>query len=205
MRLPTAFLLAATAGRVWAKNATVSQGNGTVHASLPTGDSVTVYLHGATITSWQTSDGDERLFLSSASALNGSAAIRGGIPVVFPNFGSAVANSSADGLPSHGFARNSTWTYAGSEEREEGAGVSLLFRLGSEDLIAKYRDVWPYQVDLTYNVTLETDGLVANFNVDNVGEGDLDFQFLLHSYLSTPVSSSPGSRLPHLLTYNHRT
>jgi D-hexose-6-phosphate mutarotase len=114
-----------------------------------------------------------------------------------------VANSSADGLPSDGFARNSTWTYAGSEERGEGSEVSLLFHLGTEELIPKYRDVWPYRVNLTYNVTLERNGLVTSFRVYNGDEKDIDFQFLLHSYLSTTVRFSSLSRHLHQLTYNH--
>lgn len=45
-------------------------------------DCATIYLHGATVTSWKV-DGKELLFLSSKAVLNGSKAIRGGIPIVF--------------------------------------------------------------------------------------------------------------------------
>jgi glucose-6-phosphate 1-epimerase len=89
MRASIASLVAIAASTVWAENATVSQGSGTIRAFLHSGDSITVYLHGATVTSWKTSEGNERLFLSSASALDGSVAIRGGILVVFPNFDGA--------------------------------------------------------------------------------------------------------------------
>lgn len=54
-----------------------------VTATLPTGDSVEVLLYGATVTSWK-SDGSENLWLSEAAHLDGSKAVRGGIPVVFP-------------------------------------------------------------------------------------------------------------------------
>jgi len=54
-----------------------------VTATLPTGDSVEVMLYGATVTSWK-SNGKEHMWLSEKAILDGSKAIRGGIPVVFP-------------------------------------------------------------------------------------------------------------------------
>lgn len=55
-----------------------------IEATLPTGESVQVYLYGATVTSWKLANGEEQLFVSSKAILDGSKAIRGGIPVVFP-------------------------------------------------------------------------------------------------------------------------
>ena len=46
---------------------------------------VKVHLYGATVTSWICS-GEEQLFLSSTSKMDGSKAIRGGIPLVFRKF-----------------------------------------------------------------------------------------------------------------------
>lgn len=62
---------------------TVSIKDNTIEASLPSGESVTVYLYGATVTSWKT-NGQEQLFLSDKAHLDGSKPIRGGIPLVFP-------------------------------------------------------------------------------------------------------------------------
>ena len=62
----------------------ISINDKTVEARLPTGQSVTVYLYGATVTSWKLADGQEQLFLSDKAHLDGSKPIRGGIPVVFP-------------------------------------------------------------------------------------------------------------------------
>lgn len=63
---------------------TVSFRGDLVEAILPTGESVTVHLFGATVTSWKLANGQEQLFLSEKSHLDGSKPIRGGIPVVFP-------------------------------------------------------------------------------------------------------------------------
>ncbi len=48
--------------------------------------SLEIYLHGATVTSWRHQN-LERIFVSSLTVWNGIKAIRGGIPVVWPQFG----------------------------------------------------------------------------------------------------------------------
>lgn len=79
----------------------------TVKATLPTGQSVTIHLYGATVTSWKTANG-EQLFLSQKAHLDGSKPIRGGIPLVFPvcfyvvslpSFANAQSRCSAPRLP----------------------------------------------------------------------------------------------------------
>jgi glucose-6-phosphate 1-epimerase len=62
----------------------ISEDNWTVSARLPTGETLEVHLYGATVTSWKNTDGSENLWLSDKAVLDGSKAIRGGIPVVFP-------------------------------------------------------------------------------------------------------------------------
>ena len=63
---------------------TVDIEDGRVKATLPTGETVEVLLHGATVLSWKDASGDERLWLSESAVLDGSKAVRGGIPLVFP-------------------------------------------------------------------------------------------------------------------------
>lgn len=63
---------------------TISLRENTVEATLPTGESVIVHLYGATVTSWKLANGQEQLFMSEESHMDGSKPIRGGIPVVFP-------------------------------------------------------------------------------------------------------------------------
>lgn len=174
----------------------VIEGEGTVEAKLPSGDAVTVYLHGATVTSWKASDGDDKIFLSTASALDGSAAIRGGIPVVFPNFGSPPDEGQTSELPSHGFARNSTWTFDSSAPQEDGSGVALKFVLDSASLSADYQAKWPYSAKLAYTVNLTQDNLNVHFSFENTDTQAIDFQFLLHTYLTVPVSPTTHNTLP---------
>jgi len=61
-----------------------SDDNSRVTAELPSGESVTVLLYGATVISWKDAEGQEKLWLSEAAKLDGSKAVRGGIPLVFP-------------------------------------------------------------------------------------------------------------------------
>ena len=62
----------------------ITHDNSRVSAVLPSGESIEVLLHGATVTSWKDRAGNERLWLSDAAKLDGSKAVRGGIPLVFP-------------------------------------------------------------------------------------------------------------------------
>ena len=65
--------------------------------------SCAVYTFGAHVYSLHVLN-EERLWLSSLSHMDGSAPIRGGIPIAFPQF----ANQGP--LPLHGFAREKIWT-----------------------------------------------------------------------------------------------
>lgn len=74
------------------------------------GASALIALHGAHVLSWIPADGRERLFLSERAAFDGQTAIRGGIPVIFPQF------SERGLLPKHGFVRIRPWTFAGLDQ-----------------------------------------------------------------------------------------
>ncbi|HEX2585085.1 MAG TPA: hypothetical protein VHL14_08130, partial [Steroidobacteraceae bacterium] len=75
----------------------------TVELRHSSGATALVHIHGAHITSWKTSDGVERLFLSKRAEFKAGAAVRGGVPIIFPQF------AALGSLPKHGFARMSTW------------------------------------------------------------------------------------------------
>lgn len=76
--------LATTPGLPPQPQVDISTDNARVSASLPTGEAVDVLLHGATVISWRDRAGNEKLWLSDAAKLDGSKAVRGGIPLVFP-------------------------------------------------------------------------------------------------------------------------
>lgn len=76
--------LATTPGLPPQAQVNISHSNSRVSAVLPTGESLEVLLFGATIISWKDASGEEKLWLSEAAKLDGSKAVRGGVPLVFP-------------------------------------------------------------------------------------------------------------------------
>ena len=85
----------------------------------PRGSSAIVARLGGQVLSWITPDGREHLFLSERAVFDGSAPIRGGIPVCFPQFG------GLGDLPKHGFARTREWTVAGQRCADDYALATL--------------------------------------------------------------------------------
>lgn len=181
--------------------ASVSLENDIVRAQLPSGDSVEVYLYGAHVTSWKTSDGTERLFLSTAAVLDGSKPIRGGIPIVFPVFGPPPKNHATSQLPQHGFARNSTWEFLGKSTSESVSSksdenVKLDFGLSSAMLPEKTKKLWPYEFGLVYSVTLSKSRLEAQLHVQNKDDKPFDFHVLYHSYFTCKVREHASPLIP---------
>ncbi|KAL2270988.1 hypothetical protein VTJ83DRAFT_359 [Remersonia thermophila] len=212
--------LVSTPGFAPQATVTFSEDNSRVRAELPTGESVEVLLHGATVISWKDAAGDEKLWLSDAAKLDGSKAVRGGIPLVFPVFGTAPDHEQTKTLPQHGFARTSRWEFLGKSTSEDSfslssASVKLDFGLSSAaaglDPLARER--WPYAFNLIYSVTLTRDSLSTGLVVTNDGEKPFDCQVLFHTYLrvkdinevaiaglaSTPYVDkvSPAASAPH--------
>jgi glucose-6-phosphate 1-epimerase len=139
------------------------------------GDIVRANPYGAHVISWMGADGQERLFLSSMSEFKRGAAIRGGVPIIFPQFG-AKGN-----LPRHGFARTMTWEVA------RVAADQAVFRLSEADLVRTADDellrLWPYHFLAEYSVRVEPDRLELSLEVNNTGLADFNFTAALHTYL----------------------
>ena len=151
------------------------------HAS---GDAALVALHGAQVLSW-TAGGVERLYLSPKSVMDGQAAIRGGIPLCFPQF------NQRGPLVKHGFARHLPW--APGPVRVEGSEIFAGFCLTqSEATLA----VWPHTFASRLAVRLGPGRLQLDFSVHNTGAAALCFTLALHSYLR--VSDITGVRLEGL-------
>ncbi|RFU73877.1 aldose 1-epimerase family [Trichoderma arundinaceum] len=175
--------LATTPGLPPQAQVTISDGSSRVTAVLPTGESVEVLLFGATVLSWKDASGDEKLWLSEGAKLDGTKAVRGGIPLVFPVFGTAPDHEATSKLPQHGFARNSRWEFLGKSTNESSSSsVKLDFGLSSENLDDAARQLWPYKFGLLYSVTLGRDSLSTVLVITNEGDVPFEFQTLLHTY-----------------------
>jgi glucose-6-phosphate 1-epimerase len=145
--------------------------------TLAGGDTVLVALQGAHVLSW-VSQGRERLFLSPDNLWDGRSAIRGGVPVCFPQF------NQRGTLPKHGFARNMDWT--ASEAVVNGDAIYIDFTLSSNtDTLAIWQQAFVAQLrvaltsgQLTLTLT------VTNTEAGNAADRDLHFTGALHTYLA---------------------
>lgn len=124
-----------------------------------------------------------RGILSLERKLNnvGSKAIRGGIPLCFPQFGQPDM-----AMPQHGFLRNNYWTeVSGSRfDGDENAGIS--FELALKDVVNARGGKWGADTTLdakcTYTVKIDGTGFATTIVMENLGEEAWDFQVLLHNY-----------------------
>src|SRR5471032_231441 len=147
-----------------------------VRISAADGAQATVSLFGAHLLSWKTADGKERLFCSSKTTLDGSKPIRGGVPVIFPQF-----NLRGDGLR-HGFARQSKWRLIGDGLDASTGGAYAEFGLAPGDVPAALAHAWPHIFQLRLRFTLRPNQLDMEFNVRNSGTAPFPFGVALHTY-----------------------
>lgn len=147
------------------------RGQPAVRLTLSDGSSCTIALHGAHVLGWTPADGVERLYLSPDAVFDGQAAIRGGVPVCWPQF------NQRGPLAKHGFARNMAWRV----EPFDPAAPSEV-RLVLTDSEAT-RALWPHGFRATLIVTLTPQGLRTALDVVNTGAAPWSFTAALHTYL----------------------
>lgn len=133
--------------------------------------SANVQLHGATVTSL-TLNGCDRLFVSEKAVFNNKKAIRGGIPVIFPQFGPWDLGAQ------HGFARTTPWVLT-DKQTDPKKEVLCTFEL-EDDL--ETRSIWNHKFKIKYTVALKKKNAVFDFSVTNTGLAKLEFTCLLHTY-----------------------
>ena len=142
----------------------------------PDGAEAIVTLYGAHLVSWKGADGRERLFCSAASVLDGSKAIRGGVPVIFPQFA-----EQGQGMR-HGFARVSNWHLLDSGV-EDGEAIAL-FTLAEEDLKPETTRAWRHSFSLALRIGIKGNTLAMDLEVRNTGADPLPFAAALHTYFA---------------------
>ena len=147
---------------------------------LTTGEYLEVYSLGAHITCFGKPELGELLFLSKTAKFRVGTAIRGGIPIVFPQFGGGE-------LPSHGFARSSLWTFSAVER--SGNDIILKLTLESSDETLK---AWPHRFRAEYQITVSST-LRIRFSVTNTNDtGAFAYQCAFHSYFEIGEIAGAG-------------
>lgn len=167
-----------------------------VRITAPDGAEATVALFGAHLLSWKTGDGVERLFVSRQTPLDGSQAIRGGVPVIFPQF-----NVRGPGLR-HGFARVSTWRL--TDSGGDGGQSFVEFSLNQGDLAPEHAQAWPHAFALRLRYTLHGNALDMDYAVDNPGAAPFPFGLALHTYYDVgQLNATSISGLQHQRYTDH--
>lgn len=158
------------------------------------GATAKIHPFGATVVSFVTSTGKELLFVSNIAKMDGSKAIRGGIPLVFPHFG-----PSADGsMPQHGFLRTNLWEVEESSrfDNEDEAGMTLKLPLSKA---AQSRggawaiDKTEYDCVASFQVKVTASSLITTLTIDNTGSTPFEFQTLQHTYLKVDNALDPNT------------
>ncbi|HEV7992462.1 MAG TPA: D-hexose-6-phosphate mutarotase [Gemmatimonadaceae bacterium] len=159
---------------VRAKNGDASDAPPVVTLRADDGATAEVHHHGAHVTSWRPApDGDERLYLSGASEYGAGKAIRGGIPVIFPQF------ATEGPLPRHGFARTTDWAIGGVGRSSNGMAEADLVLRDSEET----RAIWNAEFSAVVSVRVVGARLAVTLAVENVGDTPFAFTAALHTYL----------------------
>lgn len=138
--------------------------------------SVFIGAQGAQPLSWQGGDGREWLYLSPLTGGatiaddvgREAAAIRGGIPVCFPQF------SDRGAIAKHGFARNQPWRLA-ARSRD-----CATLALASDSITARH---WPHAFHAELRVRVTPGELRVTLAVVNTGNAAWSFTAALHTYL----------------------
>lgn len=137
---------------------------------------VKVHHHGAHVTSWTNSAGCEMIYTSPSAIYDGKKAIRGGIPICFPQFGKHGP------LHQHGFARNTLWTRDTTFAKPaDGDGVRFILKDSESTRTSK----WPHRFLAAYTISLSAtgDSLCVSLEItNNNDEESFTFTTALHSY-----------------------
>ena len=136
------------------------------------GAKATVHSQGGHVTSWVGSAGDERLYMSPNAVYQSGKALRGGVPVIFPQF-----SDMGDG-PTHGVARSRQWSRV-DDGLTAGKGVFEIHICKNDPQFVGY------ECRLLLTVTVSDAVLRLTARVDSTtadGTTAKDFGFAFHTY-----------------------
>ena len=137
------------------------------------GAQLDIYLHGAHAVSWRNAEGRQMLFMSRESVFKPGIPIRGGIPIVFPQFGDGP-------LPKHGFGRISEWKLLSAQSVEDDCAEARLEMSENQQTLK----LWPHNFRLELVFRLKAAELGISFSVANTGKKEFEFKNGLHTYFA---------------------
>ena len=120
------------------------------------------------------------VFFASGRSLGPLSPVRGGVPVMFPQF------NELGPLPKHGLVRTATWQEAASKAGTPSAEVVSYQLTLAQNLDPR----WPHAARLTLNVQAVQSALEITLSVLNIGQSGFDWTGGLHPYFSVVDSLS---------------
>lgn len=133
-----------------------------------------LHAYGAHLTSWQPAGEAEQLFLSPLAEFRRGVSIRGGVPVVFPQF------AELGPLPKHGLLRTAIWDCAALTQDAANGRAGARFRVRDD---APMRALWPHSFAADFFVEIGGKTLSMALTILNTGDAPFQFTAALHSYL----------------------
>ncbi len=140
--------------------------------TAPDGAQATIAQLGAHVIDWRTPDGRAHLFTSATAEYKVGGAIRGGVPLIFPQFAALGTGTK------HGFARSRLWTFSGVDDHDD--RTTAHFTLTDSD---ETRAVWPHRFEAQVAVTVGGRALDISLSILNTDEHPFTFTAALHTYL----------------------
>lgn len=132
-----------------------------------------IYQYGAHPVRWKTTTGLDWLFLSEKARYEYGRSIRGGVPVIFPQF-----SGFGDSIR-HGFARCVEWQCERIES--EGPTARAEFSLTCNDHTLR---LWPHRFRADFSIALRAQELSMNLTISNRDRSPFTFCAALHTYLA---------------------
>uniref|UniRef100_A0A7R9VDK3 glucose-6-phosphate 1-epimerase n=1 Tax=Chlamydomonas euryale TaxID=1486919 RepID=A0A7R9VDK3_9CHLO len=132
---------------------------------------VEVCRHGGHVVSWKNAAGEDLIFVSKQAIFKPPKAIRGGVPVCFPQFGMMGPMTTQ-----HGFARNVAWEVLSAE----GCQATLQLCYGGTS-----NADFPHPFELQTVIRVGDDAAGSfeqELKVTNTGTSPLTFTTALHTY-----------------------
>jgi glucose-6-phosphate 1-epimerase len=148
------------------------------------GARLTCCAHGGHILGWIPAGSDsDRLWLSDLRQCGPGLAIRGGVPVIFPQF------ADRGPLPKHGLARDRAWVMT-SAGVDDGGWAHWSAHLRSDEATLR---IWPHEFTLDLDVRAAGPDLQIALSVRNDSIADFSFAAALHAYLRVaPAATVTG-------------
>lgn len=136
----------------------------------------TLSLYGGQLLSFQPHDEEELLFVSENAYYAEGKAVKGGVPICWPWFGSDPQNK---GRAAHGFVRNRLWELRDIEALSDG-DTSVVLRMTDTEAT---QEIWPEVFDLSLNITIGKAVTLA-MTTSNRGSRPFTLTQALHTYFS---------------------